>query len=116
MLEIKRFGPGPRMSKAVLCNGFLFVSGQVADNTDDTVAGQTRQILDKIDAILAEAGTDKSRILTANIWIADYTTFDEMNEVWDAWVAKDAAPTRACVESKLAFPQFTVEIGVIAAV
>lgn len=116
MLEIKRFGPGPRMSKAISYNGFLFVSGQVADNTDDTVAGQTQQILDKIDSILAEAGTDKSKILSANIWIADYKTFDEMNAVWDAWVAEDAAPTRACVESKLAFPQFTVEIGVIAAV
>lgn len=115
MLEIQRINVGPRMSQAIKCNGFVFVSGQVANDTDADVAGQTRQILDKIDALLAEAGVDKTRIVSANIWLADYKTFDEMNSVWDAWVPEGQAPTRACVESKLAFPQFTVEIGVIAA-
>lgn len=115
-MEIKRLQPGARMSAAVVHNGFVFVSGQVADDTKADVAGQTRQILDKIDRLLAEAGTDKTRILSANIWIAEARTFNEMNSVWDAWVPQGHTPARACVESKLAFPQYTVEIGVIAAV
>lgn len=115
MLEIKRFGVGPRMSQAIKYGGFVFLSGQVATDTNASVAGQTAQILEKIDQLLVEAGTDKTRILSANIWIADYGTFGEMNEVWDAWVPAGHSPTRACVESKLAFPQYTVEIGVIAA-
>lgn len=114
-MDIKRFHPGARMSQAVTYNGFVFLSGQVASDTNADVAGQTQQILDKIDALLEETGSHKNKILSASIWIADYKTFDEMNSVWDAWVAKDHPPTRACVESKLAFPQYTVEIGVIAA-
>lgn len=115
-MEIRRLQPGPRMSAAVVHNGFVFLSGQVADDTQADVAGQTRQVLAKIDRLLAEAGTDKTRILSANIWIAEARTFNEMNSVWDAWVAPGHTPARACVESKLAFPQYTVEIGVIAAV
>ena len=76
---------------------------------------QTRNILSRIDALLSEAGTDKSKLISATIWISDMSTFNEMNEVWDAWVTPGATPARACVESKLAAPQFTVEIGVIAA-
>ncbi len=115
-MNIQRIQPNARMSAAVVCNGFVFVSGQVADDTSANVAGQTKQILDKIDRILAEAGTSKERILSANIWIAEAATFNEMNSVWDAWVPAGHTPARACVESKLAFPQYTVEIGVIAAV
>ncbi|MDR7095113.1 RidA family protein [Hydrogenophaga laconesensis] len=115
-MNIQRIQPNARMSAAVVCNGFVFVSGQVADDTSANVAGQTKQILDKIDSILAEAGTSKERILSANIWIAEAATFNEMNSVWDAWVPAGHTPARACVESKLAFPQYTVEIGVIAAV
>jgi enamine deaminase RidA (YjgF/YER057c/UK114 family) len=115
-MEIQRLQPGPRMSAAVVHNGFVFVSGQVADDTNADVPGQTRQVLAKIDRLLAEAGTDKTRILSANIWLAEARTFNEMNSVWDAWVAAGHTPARACVESKLAFPQYTVEIGVIAAV
>lgn len=114
-MEIKRLQPGPRMSGAVAHNGFVFVSGQVADDTDADVAGQTRQILSKIEKLLAQAGSDKTRILSANIWLAESRTFNEMNSVWDAWVPQGHTPARACVESKLAFPQYTVEIGVIAA-
>lgn len=115
-MNIQRIQPNARMSAAVVCNGFVFLSGQVADDTTADVAGQTRQILDKIDRILAEAGSSKERVLSANIWIAEASTFNEMNSVWDAWVPAGNTPARACVESKLAFPQYTVEIGVIAVV
>jgi len=114
-MQIKRFAPGPRMSQAVVYNGFVFLAGQVADDTSLDVAGQTRQILAKIDRLLAEAGSDKSKLLSATIWLADHRSFAEMNGVWDAWVDQANAPARACVESALAFPQYTVEIGGIAA-
>ncbi|SVA59616.1 uncharacterized protein METZ01_LOCUS112470, partial [marine metagenome] len=79
------------------------------------VADQTRAILAQIDELLMEAGTDKSMLISANIWLSDISTFNEMNEVWDAWVVPGQTPCRACVESRLAAPQFTVEIGVVAA-
>lgn len=115
-MSLQYIQPGARMSGAVKANGFVFLSGQVADDTSASVAGQTEQILAKIDSILAEAGTSKEKIVSANIWIADAATFNEMNSVWDAWVPQGHTPARACVESKLAFPQYTVEIGVIAVV
>ncbi|PRD93720.1 RidA family protein [Burkholderia ambifaria] len=114
-MEIKRYGVGERMSQLVVAGGLAFVSGQVADDTSLDVAGQTRQILDKIDQLLERAGLDKRRIVSASIWLADYRSFAEMNGVWDAWVPQGEAPARACVESKLAFPQYTVEIAAIAA-
>jgi enamine deaminase RidA (YjgF/YER057c/UK114 family) len=80
-----------------------------------SVAEQTRDILARIDQLLAEAGTEKSKILTASVWLADISKFDEMNSVWDAWVVPGNPPARACVESKLADPAFTVEIMVTAA-
>ena len=85
------------------------------DAAGRSVAEQTKDILKIIDGLLAEAGTDKSKLLTAQIWLADIATFDEMNGVWDAWVAPGNPPVRACVEAKLARPQFTVEIMVSAA-
>ncbi|HZH57975.1 Rid family hydrolase [Yanghanlia caeni] len=115
-MSLQYIQPGARMSAAVVANGFVFVSGQVADDTSASVAGQTEQILAKIEKILAEAGSSKEKIVSANIWLADAATFNEMNSVWDAWVPQGHAPARACVESKLAFPQYTVEIGVIAVV
>lgn len=114
-MNIQRIQPQARMSAAVVCNGFVFVSGQVADDPSADVAGQTRQVLAKIERLLAEAGSDKERIVSASIWIAEASSFNEMNSVWDAWVPAGHTPARACVESKLAFPQYTVEIGVIAA-
>ncbi|MEB2605620.1 RidA family protein [Burkholderia cenocepacia] len=115
MVEIKRYGVGERMSQLVVAGGLAFVAGQVADDTSLDVAGQTRQILDKIDRLLEGVGLDKRRIVSASIWLADYRSFAEMNSVWDAWVPQGDAPARACVESKLAFPQYTVEIAAIAA-
>jgi len=114
-MTIQRIQPNARMSAAVVCNGFVFLSGQVADDTGADVAGQTQQILDKIDRILVEAGSSKERIVSANIWLAQASDFNTMNRVWDAWVSANNPPARACVESKLAFPQYTVEIAVIAA-
>ncbi|AOJ91578.1 hypothetical protein WK22_00870 [Burkholderia multivorans] len=115
-MQIKRYESGKRMSMAVVYNGFVFVAGQVADDPTQDVKGQTAQILAKIDKLLEQVGSDKTKVLSASIWLADYKTFNDMNEVWDAWVPEGEAPARACVESKLAFPQYTVEIGVIAAV
>lgn len=114
-MTITRINPGPRMSQTVVHGDTVYTAGQVADDPSADVAGQTSQILAKIEALLAEAGSEKSKILTANIWLSDISTFNEMNSVWDAWVDTDNPPVRACVESKLAMPQFTVEIMVIAA-
>jgi enamine deaminase RidA (YjgF/YER057c/UK114 family) len=115
-MQIKRYESSKRMSQAVVHNGFAFLAGQVADDPSQDVKGQTAQILAKIDKLLAQVGSDKTKVLSASIWLADYKTFNEMNEMWDAWVPDGEAPARACVESKLAFPQYTVEIGIIAAV
>lgn len=115
-MTIKRIDTGPRMSQAVIHNGVVYLAGQVAQNARGaTVREQTSDILARIDALLAQAGTDKSKLLTANIWLADISKFSEMNAVWDAWVAKGCAPTRATVQAKLASKEFTVEIMVAAA-
>jgi enamine deaminase RidA (YjgF/YER057c/UK114 family) len=114
-MTIERFQVGPRMSQAVAYNNTVYLAGVVADDPNADVAGQTRQILAKIDGLLAEAGTDKSKLLSANVWLSDISTFDEMNSVWDVWVSPGNPPVRACVESKLARPYLKVEIMVVAA-
>lgn len=114
-MTITRYGAGDRMSQAVVHGDTVYLAGQVADDTSEGVAGQTAQILAKIDARLAEAGSDKSKLLTATLWISDMRHFNEMNKVWDAWMAPGSAPCRACVEATLAAPQYQVEIMVIAA-
>ena len=114
-MTIRRLQAGPRMSQIVIHGGTVYLAGQVADEPLPSVREQTRQILAKIDRLLAEAGTDKSKILSANVWLADIAGFAEMNEVWDAWVAPGAAPARATVEAKLARPANLVEIMVVAA-
>jgi len=112
---IKRLQPGPRMSQAVIHGQTVYLAGQVASNPATDVADQTRQILDAIDRLLAEAGTDKTRILTATIYLADIGTFADMNLIWDAWVSREHPPARATVEARLAAPAYKVEIQVIAA-
>jgi enamine deaminase RidA (YjgF/YER057c/UK114 family) len=114
-MTIQRIKGGPRMSMAVVHGNTVYVAGQVADDPNADVGGQTKQILGKIDALLAEAGTDKTRILSANIWLRDIGTFAEMNAVWDAWVPQGNTPARATVEAKLASPKLLVEIAAIAA-
>ncbi len=114
-MTIERIDKGPRMSQAVVHGNMVFLAGQVADDTDQDVAGQTRQILSKIEGLLAKAGSSKAQILSATVWLSDIATFDEMNAVWDPWVDTENPPCRACVESKLASPRYTVEIMVVAA-
>jgi enamine deaminase RidA (YjgF/YER057c/UK114 family) len=116
MSTIKRINPGPRMSGAVVHGNTVYLAGLTADDKTQDVKGQTRQILAKIDKLLAEAGSDKSKILSANIWLTDIGTWSQMNEVWDAWVSPGHTPARATVEAKLAAPGLTVEIMVQAAV
>ena len=115
-MSIKRIQVGERMSQAVVHGNTMYTAGQVAiDAPGESTAMQTANILARIDTLLAEAGTDKSKLLSATIWLTDMGDFNEMNSIWDTWVAPGHTPGRACVESKLAAPQFTVEIGVIAA-
>ncbi len=114
-MTITRYGTGDRMSQAVVHGDTVYLAGQVADDTSEGVAGQTAQILAKIDARLAEAGSDKSKLLSATLWITDMRHFHEMNKVWDAWLSPGNTPCRACVEAVLAAPQYQVEIMVIAA-
>ena len=115
-MSIERIESGTRMSQAVVHGEMVFLAGQVAqDAPGASVAEQTRAILTRIDALLAKAGTDKTKLLTANIWLTDIAAFDEMNAVWDAWLAPGCAPARATVESRLAAPHYAVEIAVSAA-
>lgn len=115
-MSIKRVEVGKRMSQLVVHNDTVYTAGQVAEETaGKSVAEQTREILARIDALLAEAGTDKTRILTAQVWLSDISPFDEMNSVWDEWVPEGNAPARACVEGKLVSPKYAVEIMVVAA-
>ena len=114
MSDITRIGIGPRMSEAVLHNGTAYLAGQVG-RPGDSVADQTRTCLAEVDRILAAAGTDKTRILSAQIWLADISTFAEMNAVWDQWVPQGHTPARATGESKLAAPEYKVEVIVVAA-
>jgi enamine deaminase RidA (YjgF/YER057c/UK114 family) len=113
---VKRFDVGPRLSEMAVHNGVAYLAGQVPEDATQDVRGQTRQVLAAIDSLLARAGTDKSRILMAQIFLADLADFPAMNEVWDAWVAPGAAPPRATVQAALAKPQWRIEIVVTAAV
>lgn len=112
---VERLHTGPRMSQAVVHGNTVYIAGQVASDPSTDVAGQTRQVLGAIDALLAEAGSDKTRILSATIYLADIGTFGQMNTVWDVWIAPGHTPARATVEAKLAAPAYKVEIQVIAA-
>jgi len=112
---ITRIKSGPRMSQAVVHGTTVYLAGQVASNRSADTAGQTREILESIDTLLAEAGTDKTRILSATVYLTDMTTFNEMNAVWEAWVAPGCAPARATVGAPLASSAYRVEIVVIAA-
>ncbi|WOK38115.1 RidA family protein [Sphingomonas sp. C3-2] len=112
-MTITRLDSGPRMSEAVIHGNTVYLAGQIADG--ETVTEQTRAVLAEIDALLARAGTDKSKLLSATIVLADIATFGEMNAVWEAWIDGKDAPTRATIEAKLAAPQYKVEIICVAA-
>ncbi|MEO9825145.1 MAG: RidA family protein [Paracoccaceae bacterium] len=113
-MSIERLNTSARMSKIVKHNGVAYLCGQVG-NADETVAEQTRECLRRIEGLLEEAGSSKEHILQAIIWLADMGDFQEMNEVWDAWVPAGHAPARACGETRLARPQLKVEITITAA-
>ncbi len=116
MNEIKRIEAGSRMSEAVIYDGKVYTAGIVAgDAVGKSVFEQTTDVLQQIDVILAQAGSDKTRILKANIWLADIKTFDQMNKAWDAWVIAGKTPARATVEAKLAAAGYDVEIMIEAA-
>jgi enamine deaminase RidA (YjgF/YER057c/UK114 family) len=114
-MSIKRINPGKRMSEAVVHNGTVYMAGQVADDPKSDVVNQTRQVLASIDRILAEAGSDKTQILQAQIFLANIGDFAAMNSVWDGWVPQGHTPARATIEAALATPDYLVEIKVIAA-
>lgn len=115
-MTITRHEVGPRSSQAVIHNGTVYLAGQVARGSENaSVAQQTREILAKIDELLAQANSSKARLLSVIIFLADFRRFDEMNDVWMAWVEPGATPARAVVEAKLVTPGFAVEIMVTAA-
>jgi enamine deaminase RidA (YjgF/YER057c/UK114 family) len=103
------------MSQMVIHGDTIYLAGQVASNPDGDTAAQTGDVLAKIDALLNEAGSDKSKLLSATVYLADMRDFSAMNEVWDAWVAPGNPPGRTCVQARLARPNIRVEITVIAA-
>lgn len=114
-MTIARHNVGPRLSQAVVHGDTVYLAGIVASDPSAGVKGQTEQILGKIDALLATAGSSKSKLLSATVWLANMGTYDEMNAAWDGWVEPGNTPARATVEARLASPKYLVEIAVIAA-
>jgi enamine deaminase RidA (YjgF/YER057c/UK114 family) len=113
-MTITRIDQGPRMSEAVIHGDTVYLAGQIGA-PGESVTAQTQAALAEIDALLAQTGSDKNHLLSATIWLADIADFEEMNAVWDAWIAGHPAPARATSEGKLAAPEYRVEIIVIAA-
>lgn len=114
-MEIKRLHVGKTLSEAAIHNGTVYLAGQIAEDLTQDIAGQTREVLGHIDRLLAEAGSDKSRILMCQIFISDLKNFAAMNEIWNEWVAEGNSPPRATVEARLAKPEWLVEMVVTAA-
>ncbi|HLX01359.1 MAG TPA: RidA family protein [Trinickia sp.] len=114
-MAVIRHHVGARLSEIAIHNGTVYLAGQIADDTEQDISGQTREVLGHLDRLLAEANSDKSLLLSVQIYLSDMADFGGMNAVWDAWVAAGATPPRATVESKLANPKCLVEIVVVAA-
>ncbi|WP_126173401.1 RidA family protein [Altericroceibacterium xinjiangense] len=114
-MSIRRIEPGPRMCQAVVHGNTVYLAGQVGA-PGESVAAQTKAVLEQIDRLLAEAGTDKSRILSATVLLADMADFAKMNSAWDAWVDAGNPPARATAEARLAAPDYKVEVIIVAAV
>ncbi len=115
MSEIQRFHVGVRLSEMAIYNATVYLAGQVPDDPTKDIAGQTAEVLANIDRLLAQAGSDKSRILMAQIFLADLDDFSAMNAVWDAWVVPGHTPPRATVQASLARPEWLIEVVVTAA-
>ena len=114
-MEIKRLHVGGRLSEVAIHNGVVYLAGQIPENTRNDIAGQTAEVLGHVDRLLQESGSDKSRILSCQIFLSDISLIAEMNQVWDQWVAPGNSPPRATVEAKLASPEWLIEIIVTAA-
>lgn len=114
MSKIVRTEAGKILSQAVEFHGFVYLAGVTAQDTSKDVRGQTKEVLDRIDALLETHGTDKTRLLSAQIWLKDIRDRDAMNELWAAWLPEGGAPARACVEANMADPRILVEIMVVA--
>jgi enamine deaminase RidA (YjgF/YER057c/UK114 family) len=114
-MAVIRHHVGPRLSETAVHNGTVYLAGQIAEDTKQDIAGQTREVLGHIDRLLGEANSDKSLLLSVQIYLADMKDFPGMNAVWDTWVAQGATPPRATVEAKLANPECLIEIVVVAA-
>lgn len=114
-MEVIRHHVGKRLSEIAVHNGTVYLAGQIAEDTTQDIRGQTQEVLGHIDRLLAEANSDKSHLLSVQIYISDMIHFGGMNAVWDEWVAPGATPPRATVEAKLANPDCLVEIVVVAA-
>ncbi len=112
---IKRYSVGPRMSQAVVCAGMVHIAGQVADDRKAGIVEQTASVLAKIDALLKEAGTDRSKLVAVDVFLPHISDFDAMNSVWDAWIDPANPPARACIEARLADPDLRVEMTARAA-
>lgn len=112
---IQRIDAGQRMSEASIYGGIVYLAGQVPETPNADIKTQTREVLAAIDELLARAGSDKSKLLSAQIFLADVADFAEMNSVWDAWVIPGNAPTRATVQALMANPAWKIEIVVTAA-
>jgi enamine deaminase RidA (YjgF/YER057c/UK114 family) len=115
MTGIRRIDPGPRLSEATILGDRIYCSGMIPEDTSLDVTGQVKQALAEIDALLAKVGSDKTKILTATIWLADIADFAAMNRVWDGWVVPGETPARATVQARLNDPKMKVEIMVVAA-
>jgi enamine deaminase RidA (YjgF/YER057c/UK114 family) len=113
-MTIQRLHVGKRLSEAAIYNNTIYLAGQVAEDNSQDIVGQTKQVLAAIDKLLAEAGSDKTKILQVTIFIADMKDFPGMNSVWDEWVVQGATPPRATVEANLAKPEWRVEMVVVA--
>jgi len=114
-MDIKRLHVGKNLSEAAIHNGTIYLAGQIAEDTTQDIGGQTREVLSHIDRLLQEAGSDKTRILMCQIFIADMAHFSGMNAAWGEWVAEGQSPPRATVEARLAKPEWLVEMVVTAA-
>ena len=115
MTDIRRIDPGPRMSEAVVKGNRIYCSGMIPEDTSLDITGQVKQALSEIDSLLAKGGSDKTKILTATIWLAEIGDFAAMNAVWDAWVVSGQTPARATVQARMNDPKLKVEIMVVAA-
>jgi enamine deaminase RidA (YjgF/YER057c/UK114 family) len=113
-MTIQRLHIGKRLSEAAIYNNTIYLAGQVAEDNSQDIVGQTKQVLTAIDKLLAEAGSDKTKILQVTIFIADMKDFPGMNSVWDEWVVQGATPPRATVQASLAKPEWRVEMVVVA--